>query len=123
MAGRPAHMRFTTKIIAGAVSAAMLLAGPAFAQTSAQQGYSTPGGVVQTQLGNTPASAPSNQSQPTTSTSTPSKPAPAAVVAAKPSTSKLPFTGLDIGLIVAAGGILLAMGLGIRRLSRPADTA
>ena len=32
--------------------------------------------------------------------------------------SKLPFTGLDIGLVIGAGGILLAMGFGIRRLSR-----
>jgi hypothetical protein len=30
----------------------------------------------------------------------------------------LPFTGLDLALVVAAGGVLLAMGLGIRRLSR-----
>ena len=35
----------------------------------------------------------------------------------------LPFTGLDIALIVAVGGALLAVGLGTRRLLRQADTA
>ena len=31
---------------------------------------------------------------------------------------QIPFTGLDIALVVAAGGALLAAGYGIRRLSR-----
>jgi hypothetical protein len=30
----------------------------------------------------------------------------------------IPFTGLDIGLVVVAGGALLAVGFGVRRLSR-----
>ena len=30
----------------------------------------------------------------------------------------IPFTGLDIALVVAAGGALLAAGFGVRRLSR-----
>ena len=34
----------------------------------------------------------------------------------------LPFTGLDIALVVAAGGALLAAGVGVRRMSRH-DTA
>lgn len=116
-------MRYTTKIVASAASATMLLGAPAaIAQTSAQQGYSTPGGVVQTQLGHTPA----QQTQPTASTkAAPSAPSttPAATTVASPkvSSSKLPFTGLDIGMIVVAGGILLAMGLGIRRMTRSAE--
>lgn len=32
--------------------------------------------------------------------------------------SSIPFTGLDVALIVAAGAALLAVGSGIRRLSR-----
>jgi hypothetical protein len=115
-------MRLSTKILAGAVSAAMLLAAPtAFAQTSATQGYSSPGGVVQTQLGHSP----SQQTKPSasTSTNTPSSPStPAAVTqTSAKSSSKLPFTGLDLALVVAAGGLLLAMGLGIRRLSRSTE--
>ena len=32
--------------------------------------------------------------------------------------SSIPFTGLDVALIVAAGAALLAAGVGVRRLSR-----
>jgi hypothetical protein len=32
--------------------------------------------------------------------------------------NELPFTGLDVGLVGAAGAMLLAAGFGIRRLSR-----
>jgi hypothetical protein len=32
-------------------------------------------------------------------------------------TNKLPFTGLDVLAIVAVGGALLAVGLGVRKLS------
>ena len=35
----------------------------------------------------------------------------------------LPFTGLDLALIVAVGGALLAVGLGTRRLLRQPDAA
>jgi hypothetical protein len=38
------------------------------------------------------------------------------------SKSSIPFTGLDVALVVAAGGALLAAGFGVRRLSR-SDTA
>jgi hypothetical protein len=110
--GRPKTMRLTKKILAGTISAMLLVAAPAFGATSAQQGYSKPGGAVQTQLqsgghGNSPGSA----------TSTPVASTPEKVTQAK-STGKLPFTGLDLVLVVAAGGVLLAMGLGMRRLSR-----
>lgn len=33
------------------------------------------------------------------------------------STSKLPFTGLDVLAIVGVGGALLAVGVGVRKLS------
>ena len=36
--------------------------------------------------------------------------------------SSIPFTGLDVALVVVAGGALLAAGFGVRRLSRT-DTA
>jgi len=35
----------------------------------------------------------------------------------------LPFTGLDIGLLAVAGAGLLALGLGMRRLTRRPDAA
>lgn len=33
----------------------------------------------------------------------------------------LPFTGLDVALILGVGGVLLAVGLGTRRLTRQPD--
>jgi hypothetical protein len=60
------------------------------ATSPVQQGYSTTAGVVQTQV-----NAPKEQSS-----------------------GELPFTGLDVGLVGAAGAMLLGAGFGIRRLSR-----
>jgi hypothetical protein len=85
--------------------ALFVAAGPAYAQ-SGQSAYAEPAGSVQQQIDNG-----SNDAH--------------KVSASKVSTSEssdngssLPFTGLDLALVVAAGGVLLAMGLGIRRLSR-----
>jgi hypothetical protein len=35
----------------------------------------------------------------------------------------LPFTGLDIALLIGAGGLFLALGLGMRRLTRTSGSA
>jgi hypothetical protein len=81
--------------------ALFVAAAPAYAASSAQNGYSEPAGSVQQQIGSS-----SDDGR---------------HVAASTSSNdggQLPFTGLDIALVVAAGGVLLAMGLGIRRLSR-----
>jgi hypothetical protein len=83
--------------------ALFVVAGPAYAQSSAENGYSEPAGSVQQQLG---------------SSSDDGRDVPPTVTNEDSGSSKLPFTGLDIALVVAAGGVLLAMGLGIRRLSR-----
>jgi hypothetical protein len=83
--------------------ALFVVAGPAYAQSSAENGYSEPAGSVQQQLG---------------SSSDDGRDVPPTVTKNDTGSSNLPFTGLDIALVVAAGGILLAMGLGIRRLSR-----
>jgi hypothetical protein len=111
-------MRLNKKFVAGTIGAALLFgAPPALAQSSAQQGYSKPFGIVETQLdngnkGNSPGSA----------TSTPVARTPETVTQTR-SSSKLPFTGLDLVLVVGAGGILLALGLGMRRLSRSTGLA
>jgi hypothetical protein len=36
---------------------------------------------------------------------------------------ELPFTGLDLALVIAAGALLLGLGLGMRRLTRPSGEA
>ena len=87
--------------------ALFVAAGPAYAQSSAENGYSEPAGSVQQQLdprGDDNHAVASSTVQKNDSAST--------------SGGNLPFTGLDLALVVAAGGVLLAMGLGIRRLSR-----
>jgi hypothetical protein len=93
----------------------LLGASPAFGVTSAQSGYSKPGGIVETQIqnggggGNNPGSV----------VSTPER----ATQAKSNSSGTLPFTGLDLVLVVAAGGLLLGLGLGMRRLTRPTTIA
>ena len=104
-------MRLSKKFLAGTISAALLVGAPsAFAQTSAQRGYSKPGGIVQTQVdngggGNTPGEV--------VQATTPER----------ANSGRLPFTGLDLVLVVAAGGLLLGLGLGMRRLSRSTGVA
>lgn len=83
------------------------LAGPAYAASSAEDSYSEPAGSVQQQLDPT-----GDDNHTVASTVEKNE------NASSNSNSSLPFTGLDIALVVAAGGVLLAMGLGIRRLSR-----
>jgi hypothetical protein len=85
--------------------ALFVAAGPAYAQ-SAADGYAEPAGSIQQNIGGDPTDS-------------------HRVAASRASSDdsdtgggNLPFTGLDIALVVAAGGVLLAMGMGIRRLSR-----
>ena len=75
-------------VVLAVMSALMLVASPAGAAVSAQQGYSQPGGRIETSF--------------------------------DPGHASLPFTGLDILAVVAIGAALLAVGVGIRRLSRSA---
>lgn len=93
-------MRIKNIIVGAVLCVALFAAAPAYAQTASQNAYSHPAGSVQQQLSDTS----SHHTTPTASTK---------------ESGKLPFTGLDIALVVAAGGVLLAMGFGIRRLSRP----
>ncbi|MFL5782625.1 MAG: hypothetical protein ACJ760_15010 [Thermoleophilaceae bacterium] len=87
--------------IAATAATLLLLAAPATAQTSAQNGYSAPAGSVQQQA----------------------DPKPDGTVKAAGSRESaggvLPFSGLDVVLVVAAGGVLLLLGASTRRLGRP----
>ena len=109
MVGRPG-MRLRNITVGAVLCIALLVAaGPAFAQ-SAQSGYAEPAGSVQQQLDN--GSTDNHKVEASrVSNSSPSD------------NSTLPFTGLDLALVVAAGGVLLGMGLGIRRLSRSSELA
>jgi hypothetical protein len=93
-------MRLRTITVGIILCLALLVAAPAYAQTAAQSGYGRPAGSVQELLSTKKKHK------------TPTPPSPTHEA------GKLPFTGLDLAMVVAAGGVLLAMGFGIRRLSR-----
>jgi len=89
------HLKHLT--VGAVVYAALLIPAPAgVAQTAAQPGYSAPAGSVQQQVGH---------DEPRAHTG-----------AANNDVGSLPFTGLDLGLVTGAGGMLLAIGLAVRRL-------
>lgn len=44
---------------------------------------------------------------------------PPTATVAQSSGESLPFTGLDVALLVGAGGLFVALGFGMRRLTRP----
>ena len=97
-------MRTRMTIIALALVAAFASAAPAVAQNTPQQ--DAYGGVIAEVV-------------------TPSKPKPQqqvaaqqqAPVAAAPSSSALPFTGLQVTLVLLAGAALLGTGLVLRRVT------
>jgi hypothetical protein len=99
------------RITAFAVLAALVLPSAALAASS-QEGYGGPNNVV----------AGINDS----GDDNPTPPAPAPEVAVAADTDEggsLPFTGADLGVLAAAGGIMLAFGFGLRRLThRPSQT-
>ena len=105
MVGRP-PMRLRNLIVGAIVCASMLISAPAFAQTSSS-GYSKPAGSIQERI--TTENVPPRDPPAETTTERRSSDSPS---------GDLPFTGLDVALIMAAGGVLLAMGFGMRRLSR-----
>jgi hypothetical protein len=82
------------------VLAFMALPGTAFAQSSTCQQYDT--------LCSTVSNSTSGSSGPTDSTNA-------------TTASTLPFTGLDVVLLVAGGGALLSAGFVVRRVSRRLD--
>lgn len=108
-------------IVAAAV-VMLLVVAPAYAQTvnPTEQGYSAPAGTTQQQITSTPSPTAQVTPGPKKTTTTP-------VAAVKAANNKsgggLPFTGLELGLVLAAGGALLGVGLGLRRVSRTSETA
>ena len=102
-------MRMRNLIVGAIVAASMfIVAVPASAQT-ASDGY-TPGprGSIQERI---------------STERTPQDPGDEITETRSSEGSELPFTGLDVALIIGAGGVLLAMGLGMRRLSRTTEVA
>lgn len=105
--------KVTTTVALAAVSLAL----PASAVADSLGYNSVPGGVIQTTVA--PNRAPLNATQPATSHSTTpiaSTPATATPKPAAATGSSLPFTGLDVGLVAAAGMLLVGAGLALRKV-------
>jgi hypothetical protein len=78
---------------------ALVLAAPAFAQPSSQDGYTDQAGQVQAQVDEESS-------------------APVAATGSGGGGGGLPFTGLDVALIAGAGVLLVGTGIGMQRLTR-----
>ena len=84
-----------------------MLVLPAAASAQDTLGYGTPAGQVQTTVenGNEPQPRATNNSAPAATTQAP----------AQASGEELPFTGLEVLIVAAAGLALVATGIGIRK--------
>ncbi len=92
MVGRPKFMRIKTKLLCAVLAVTLLVAVPAYAQqvNPTQEAYSVTAVRVQEQVTNSSGD----------------------------DEGSLPFTGLELGIVLALGVALLGAGLGVRRLSR-----
>ena len=119
-------MKGAMKIITSLVAVLVLMAvsvTPAFGQTDPSlDGYSNVAGQQQDQVqgGLEQANGPVNDTAPASSSAAPASDsaAPAQPAGATSGGGGLPFTGIDVALLVGAGGVLLAAGFGMRRLTR-----
>jgi hypothetical protein len=78
--------RISALLAIASVVALLIVAAPASAATSAEQGYSPPGARIEQRVD-------------------------------PKGSGNLPFTGLDVLAVVAVGGALLAVGVGVRKLA------
>jgi hypothetical protein len=95
-----------------ATVATLAVAAPSYADSSTTQGYGGVAGNTQTDVGQQPT----NGSQPSSSNAAPT---PVQTVQTKGANAggNLPFTGADLGMLVAGGLVLLVGGFALRRIS------
>jgi len=114
------------KIIAAMAVSSLVAAPYAAAAEPSISGYASPAGQTQQQIAiPTPPPAPTppkvnrvaakTETAPVVRAPAPQKP----VQVAQPTAAKLPFTGLDLAMLAAAGCALMVMGFGIRQITRP----
>ena len=107
------------KQLVGAILAiALVAAAPAYGQSvnATQDGYATPGGQVQQQVSNGQP-----EGNPPSNNASDSNAAPAQQSQAEG--GSLPFTGLQVGIVLAVGLLLVGVGFGVRRASRVTPAA
>jgi hypothetical protein len=92
----------------------LVCAAPAFAVMTAQEAYAPGGGAeqaaVQAGVSGGRAPSPNGSTSAATNAANSSRAAP---------DSALPFTGLDVAMLVGVGVLLVAVGVGMQRLTRP----
>jgi hypothetical protein len=93
-----------------------VLSAPALALTPAEQAYAPPGGTEQAAVG---GSASTKVGSGGTSQNGSVDPQAAAGTSRTAPNGALPFTGLDIAMLVGVGLLLLMLGVGLARLTRP----
>ena len=109
--GKPTdkHMMETMKktliTLAAALVLSLAIATVAFGQSSTEEGYNPTGPDIVNQV--------EDDDQAET---------PAATTQTPDDGDELPFTGLDLALLAGAGGMLLALGVGMRRLTRSPES-
>jgi hypothetical protein len=86
----------------------LAFAASASAQSSVQ-GYEDQGGQIQAQIQGGGSDGGGSGTSPVSATTD--------------TGASLPFTGLDVALLLGAGGLLVVAGLGMRRLTRSPNTA
>jgi hypothetical protein len=91
MVGRPEYMGNKFKLLFAVLAVTLLVAAPAYAQNPTQDAYSITAAKVQEQVSSTGSGE---------------------------SSGSLPFTGLQLTVVLAAGIVLLGTGLVVRRMSR-----
>jgi hypothetical protein len=106
---------FALAIVLGALLVASALA---VGSTPAASVYHKSGTTIQGSLGTLkPPTTPAATTPAATTTTPAATLGSTAASAAKPG-AQLPFTGLDLGLVVGAGFLLIVLGFSLRRLTR-----
>ena len=94
--------------LAAALILSLAFATVAVGQSSTEEGYNPTGPEVVNKVDEQDDQAPASANSPTNNSD---------------NGSELPFTGLDLALFAGAGAMLLALGLGMRRLTRSPESA
>ena len=113
--GRASSMTRSVAFLTALTVSLAIAAAPAFAQTSGS-GYSTPAGQLQAVVETPPSNDDDDNNNTPRNNGAPAQATQAA------SGSQLPFTGLDVGLLLGAGVALLLVGATLSRLTRSASS-
>jgi hypothetical protein len=102
--------RIQHSLVAAMALLALALPATAFGQTG-QEGYNGPEGRIQESIAQTGGGGDDGDGPVQNGDS------------ADEGSGALPFTGLDLALLLGGGGLLVTAGLGMRRIARGPDTA